>query len=194
MKGKEISSDQADFSGSPMPGEPVFLVIGKLRRPHGLKGDILMEVMTDFPERIKSGELVYIGEEFKESYFRTCKWHGKLMRISFEGINDPESAGEYRNKYVYVHCDNSPELPEGEFYHHQLIGLQVISDDGKNLGVVTSILETGSNDVLSVQDMHGREILIPVIQQVMRDVNIESGIITIYVLPGLIPESSKKTS
>jgi 16S rRNA processing protein RimM len=193
MKGKHNTVDQKELTGSPMPGEPVFLVIGKLRRPHGLKGDMLMEVLTDFPERIKAGERVFVGEKFEELQFKSCFWHGTLMRISFEGINNPELVGEFRNTYVYVRRDDSPELPEGEYYHHQFIGLKILSDKGESLGVITSILETGANDVLNVMDDRGREVLIPVIGQVIRDVNFDTGTITVHLIPGLIPESRNKS-
>ena len=193
MNGKHNQVDQKEFTGSPMPGEPVFLVIGKLRRPHGLKGDILMEVLTDFPERIKAGEQVFVGEKFDELQFRSCFWHGKLMRISFEGFNNPESVGEYRNNYVYVRRENVTELPEGEYYHHQLIGLKVLSDEGVTLGIITSILETGANDVLKVEDEQSREVLIPVIEQVVQDVDFDSGTILVHLIPGLLPENRDKS-
>lgn len=192
MKRNKDAGDQLETTGSPLPGEPVFLVIGKLRRPHGLKGDILMEVLTDFPERIEAGEKVFVGEDHRALYFRSCVWHGKLMRVSFEGFNNPDTVGEYRNQYVYVRRDERPKLPEGEYYHHQLIGLQVVSEEGENFGVITSIIETGANDVLNVQDLQGRTVLIPVIEPVIQDVDLGSGIITVKILPGLIPESKDK--
>jgi 16S rRNA processing protein RimM len=174
-------------AGSPSPGEPVFLVIGKLRKPHGVRGEISMEVLTDFPERLKSGSVVYVGDKHQTMTVRELRWQNELLLLSFHGYNDPEQVGELRNQLVFIRSDEIPPLAEDEYYHHQIIGLQVINDLGEPLGRVTSVLETGSNDVLVIQSMAGAEILLPVIDDVILDIDLLGGRIRVHLLPGLLP-------
>ena len=174
-------------AGSPPPGEPVFLVIGKLRKPHGVRGEISMEVLTDFPERLKSGNTVFIGSTHQATSIRSLRWHNELLLLSFQGYNDLDQVGLLRNQYVYVRSDQVGSLPDDEYYHHQILGLQVISDIGEALGVVKTILETGSNDVLVVESPSGTEILLPVIDEVVLRIDLVGGKIHVHLLPGLLP-------
>lgn len=175
-------------AGSPPIGEPVFLVIGKLRRTHGLRGELTMEVITDFPERIHIGKMVYLGDERQPMKVRSRRWHGKLMLIAFGTIQSLEEAQGLRNQLVYVRADELPPLPEGEFYQHQLLGLRVMSDDGRFLGHLNKILETGANDVYLVRSEDGKEILLPAIDSVIMDIDLEVSEIRVHLIPGLLQE------
>lgn len=175
-------------AGSPSVGEPVFLVVGKIHRPFGLRGELLMGIQTDFPERLQPRVTVYVGDDHVPLDIHAIREHGRLLRISFDGLTNPEEAGEYRNQFVYVRADDRPQLPEGEFYHHQLIGLHVVSDEGDILGILTKIIETGANDVYVVRSENDREVLLPAIESVILDIDLERSEMRVRVLPGLIPE------
>jgi 16S rRNA processing protein RimM len=175
-------------AGSPSTGEPEFLAVGKLRRAHGLRGEMLVDVYTDFPERLHSGVTVYVGETHQAHRIRGRRVHGAGMLLAFDGYQDAEAVGSLRNQVIYVRADDRPALPEGEYYHHQLIGLRVLSEEGQFLGTVVEILETGSNDVLVIRPESGPEILVPLIDQILRGIDLEKGEMRIYVMPGLIQE------
>lgn len=175
-------------AGSPSPGEPVFLVVGKLHRPHGVEGEIILEVITDFPERLQPEVGVYVGEEHRLLRIRDRRQHARGLLLAFEGYHDPERVGELRNQWVYVRAEDRPPLPEGEYYHHQLLGLRVVDEEGKHLGILTHILDTGANEVYVVRPESGPEILLPAIEPVILDINIEKGEMRVHVLPGLIPD------
>ncbi len=175
-------------AGSSPVGEPAFLVVGKLRRPHGVRGELVMEVITDFPERLEPGVTVYIGEDHQPHEIRSKRPHGALMLITFDAYRDPETAGGLRNQLVYVRADDRPPLAEGEYYHHQLIGLSVVSDVGQRLGQLTQILQTGANDVYVVRPEIGREILLPAIPDVIQDIDLAKGEMLVRLLPGLLPD------
>lgn len=183
---QSLSSEHSP--GSPQRGGPEFLVIGKLRRPHGVKGELLMEVLTDFPERIQVGMTVYLGEQYLPVQINNIRIHVNALLVSINGYDDRESAGELRNLEVYIPSSSVYPLPDGEFYHHQIIGLQVMDDTDTLLGYVTEILVTGANDVLIVKAENGGEYLIPVIEGVVTDIDLARNRITIHPLPGLIPE------
>jgi 16S rRNA processing protein RimM len=110
------------------------------------------------------------------------------LLISLDGVETPEAAGEFRNTYVYVRADDRPPLPEGEYYHHQLIGMQVISDDGLVLGHLTEVLSYPANDVYIVQPAAGREILLPALKSVIVKVDLDARKMQVHLLPGLLPD------
>lgn len=176
-------------SASP-PGddEPLYLVIGKLRRPHGIHGEMLMDIITDFPERIKAGIPVFVGPLYQEHIIRSARPNAATMLIAFEGYNNPEQVGVLRNSYLYVRASDRPPLPEGEYYHHQLIGLPVVTDEGQKLGVLTEILENAANDVYVVVPDVGPEILLPAIDSVILDIDLQKGEIHVHLLAGLLPD------
>ena len=164
---------QKKQAGSPQSGEPVYLAVGRLRRAHGVKGEILMEVLTDFPERLQAGGKVYVGPEHELRNFTTVRSSGNLLLVAFEGIDTPESSRSMRNQLVYIRSDQLPPLPEGEYYYSQLLGLSVLNEDGEALGILEEILETGANDVYLVRLKEGGELLLPAIDPVIRSVDLE---------------------
>src|SRR4030095_4123965 len=111
-------------------------------RPHGLHGDLLMEVYTDFPERLRVGTKVFLGEDHAPITISRIRLHNNGLLLGFKGVDTPEAAGRYPNLLVSVPTKDRPALPEGEYYHHQLIGLRVESEEGKTLGVLAEILVT----------------------------------------------------
>ncbi len=185
----EKNTFQAKNSGSPSLGEPEFLAVGKLRRPHGLHGEILMSVWTDFPNRLKPGLAIYVGKNHTLRTIRSVRWHRDDMLIAFEDITDRDQAGIFRNQLMMVRSDDRPALPDGEFYQHQLLGMRVIQEEGDLLlGTLTEIIETGANDVYIVRAAGGREILLPAIESVIVNIDIEHKEIHVKLLPGLLPD------
>lgn len=175
------------LTGSPNKGEPVFIVVGKIRRPHGLRGDVLVEVWTDFPERLVPGLRLYVGENHEPLTIEKLRPHNQGLLVLFREMQNPEASGEYRNELLYVQMDEIPPLPEGEYYHHQMLGMRVVTDEGVDLGMVTQILETGSNDVYVVSTSTDGEILLPAIDSVILDIDLEHGKMVVNLLPGLGP-------
>lgn len=159
--------------GSPQPGEPLFLAIGRLRRPHGVKGEIIMEVLTNFPDRLHANMLVCVGEEHELHEIEQLRSHNKAVIIKFTGLDDRDQVGRLRNEIVYLQSADYPELPEGEYYYFQLLGLLVLDESGKELGYLVEILETGANDVYVVRSADGNEILLPAIHSVILEVNLD---------------------
>jgi 16S rRNA processing protein RimM len=194
MSSTIFPSPKNNDSGSSTAGEPDFLVVGKLGRPHGVHGEIVMEVYSDFPERIQPGVVFYIGQEHQRQVLLTRRPHSRGLLVKFEGFQDRDQAAFLRNQLVYVSTADRPHLAQGEYYHHQLIGLQVFDDSGQMLGHVDRILETGANDVCVILNSAGKEILIPAIDPVILDIDLESKILRVHLLEGLLPEDSSPKS
>lgn len=174
-------------TGSPPYGEPVFLVVGKLRRPHGVRGEIMLDVSSDFPEHIAPGVAVYVGEIHRQLVVASRRNHGAGMLVSFEEFATPEAVGVLRNQYVYVLASDRPALPPGEYYHHQIIGLQVLTEAGIRLGQVTEILETGAHDVCVIAAPGGEEILLPVNTETLLEIDLPGGVMRVRLIPGILP-------
>jgi 16S rRNA processing protein RimM len=187
VKPKSLRKQDDHQSGSSPPGEPEFLVVGKLGKPHGIQGEIVMDVYTDFPERLVEGVVVYIGPQLKPMRIVQHRFHSRGLLLAFEGYQSREEVADLRNSLVQVLAADSPALPEGDYYQHQLRGLQVITEDGTSLGWVYAILETGANDVLVVKDQAGSEVLIPAIESVIQGIDLGEKQIKVRLLPGLIP-------
>jgi 16S rRNA processing protein RimM len=148
-----------------------------------------MHILTDFPERLVPGTQVYIGSNHTPITIERAQPHSGKMLITFEAIRDREQAGMLRSQVVYVHRDSIPPLPEGEYYHHELLGLQVVTDTGRQLGKLVEIIETGANDVYLVRADSGEESLVPAIDEVILKVDLDAGEIQIHPLPGLLSDA-----
>lgn len=158
-------------SGSPKTGEPVYLTIGKLRRTHGLKGDLLMDVLTDNPESITSGLPVFVGPKHKPMKIIRARSISKAMIIGFEGFTDCDQAAILRNQEVAIKTTEAKSLEEGRFYHHEIIGMQVMDETGNLIGIVSEIVTTGANDVYVVKPVEGNEILIPAVKDFIKKID-----------------------
>jgi 16S rRNA processing protein RimM len=171
--------EQNPTTGSSASGEPVFLAVGRLRRPHGLIGEMIMDVLTDFPERLNPGKTIYVGDTHEPIQIDGVRGHNKAVIIHLAGLDSPESAGRYRNALVFVRSNELPKLPEGEYYHHQLLGLKVLDETGQEVGLLTDILETGANDVYLVKTPEGKELLLPAIEEVIIEVRLKTNEIVV---------------
>jgi 16S rRNA processing protein RimM len=173
-------------SGSPSTGEPEYLVVGHLRRPHGLHGEMVMEIHSDFPERLKPGVEVYIGDLYQKMVIEGVRFHNEGLLIKFQNIDSPEDAGRYRNRSVFVTAADRPDLPEGQYYHHELLGFAVLDENNNLIGTLTEIMQTGANDVYVVRRDDGREVLLPVIASVILSIEFDAHQIRVKPLAGLL--------
>ncbi len=171
-------------TGSPV-GEPLYLSVGFLRRPHGVHGEIIMDLHTDFPERLRKGRKLFVGENHKPMTLDGIRPHGKGVLVKFKTIDTPDEAGQFRNQWVYAAMKDLPPLPEGRHYQHELLGINVVDENGNPLGVLTEIIETGANNVYVVKDDSGKEILLPNIPPVILDLDFGARRMMVHLLEGL---------
>ena len=174
-------------TGSSSNGEPVYLNVGFLRRPHGVRGEIMLEIQTEQPEIFAPEAKFYLGEEYLPYTIASSRPHKKGILLSFEGIQDRDEVGEFRNTHVYAKISDLPSLAEDNFYDHEIIGLEVIEDEtGEALGKIKEIIRTGANDVYVITQKSGNEILLPAIPEVVLDIDLDEGKMSIFLLDGLI--------
>ena len=157
--------------------------VGRITSVHGLSGQVRVAVASDVPDRFDPGRQVYIqGRAYRISSLVPFR-PGHII-LSFQGVNAPEEAGRLVGEDITVPASESPRLPEGEFFHYQLLGLRVLTGDGELLGEIAEILETGSNDVYVVRGAGG-EVLVPALSNVITQVNIDQGMMLVSLPDGL---------
>lgn len=175
-----------------MPAEqPPFLLLGRVLRPHGIRGELRIEVLTAYPERIVPAMCVYIGSDPKaaataaEYEVTKVRTHQQYLILQLAGVLDRNTADLLRQKYVMVPLEDAVPLEEDEFYLYQAIGLSVYTVDHEHLGEIVEVLETGANDVYIVQGPRG-EVLLPAIDECVIDVDLDAGKMTVHLMDGLL--------
>ncbi len=143
-----------------------------------------MQVLTDFPERIKRGKNVWIGADFAEFSILSVRWKQDLLLLRIKGADDRNAVEALVNQDVFVRKDSLEELPDGRYYFYQLIGLDVFEED-RHIGQIKEILVTGANDVFVVALEDGKELLLPDIKSVILSVDLDARRIQVRIPEGL---------
>ena len=166
------------------------LKVGKIVNTHSLKGEVKVISSTDFEEeRFKKGSKLLItrgNQLIREVVVQSYRNHKNFLLVKFEGIDSVEEAEKLKNLQIKIDSDEVGELEENEFYFHQIIGCEVFDENDKNLGEIIDILTPGANDVWVIKGENGKEILIPYIEDVVKQIDITSKKVNIEVMEGLI--------
>lgn len=159
---------------------PDRLVIGRVASAHGIHGAFKMAVLSNHPEHFEQLTHVYIGEEPAPRQLRHVRVERGEALLRVEGCSTPQDVVALRGQQVKIAREDAKTLPAGEYYHYQLIGLDVVDVDGVELGRLAEVHETGANDVYIVR-APGRELLLPNIASVVTEVDLDAGRITVRV-------------
>ena len=164
------------------------LEIGQIVNTFGIKGFVKVNPFVDDISRFDDLKKVYIKKQkaLKELEVEEVKYHKNMVLVKFKGIDKVEEAEILRNSYLEVDRENAIELQEGEYFIADLLGLEVITDEGNTLGKLEDIFNTGSNDIYVVKDELGKQILLPAISEVIKEINLEEKKILVHLLEGLI--------
>ena len=164
------------------------LEVGQIVNTFGIKGEVKVIPFTNDINRFDDLKKVYVksSKESKQYKVENVRYHKNMVLLKLEGINNPEVAEMLKNCYLEIDREDAIPLEEGTYFIADLIGLQVYTDEGKLLGKVDDIYNTGSNDIYVVKDELGKQILLPGIKEVIKDVQIENSKIIVHLIPGLI--------
>ncbi len=162
---------------------PERLIVGRVIRSWGLHGQVKVASDTDFPERFRAGARFLAGND--EYLCEDVTRPSGALVLKLQGVDDPEAAELLRGALLEVPTSQAEPLPEGTYYYHQVLSLDVYTQSGECLGRVVEILPTGSNDVYVVRGPRG-EVLIPATSEVVTDLDLDAGRITIEPMPGLL--------
>jgi 16S rRNA processing protein RimM len=156
----------------PKQESPDLITVGRVIKPFGLKGQVVIAPLTDFPERFAPGGAILIeGRSFEIS---ASQLHKGRWLLKLKGVDTPEQAEDLRGCALHVPESDLHPLPEGEYYRFQMIGLLAVNKDGDEVGRVTDVLETGGNDVYLIKGPGG-ERLVPALPQFVTEIDLDAG-------------------
>ena len=173
------------------PSEPEFVTVGEIVATWGIEGKLQVKVQTDFPQRFDPSSTVYINQQ--PMIIESTEWHKGKAIIKLSTIDSIEDSEKLVGQLVEIPHSQLQTLPEGKYYHFQLIGLEVRTSQGELLGKITEILTASSNDNYVVKGDEG-EILIPAIEDVVKSVDLNKGCVIIEPIEGLLNLNKRRTS
>jgi len=165
------------------------LKVGKIVNTHALQGEVKVISHSDFKvERFKKGSKLYIdyNGELVEVVVKSHRGNKNMDLIKFEDMNHINDVEKYKGCEILVDAKYLEELEGNEFYFHEIIGCVVKTVEGETLGVIDDILQTGANDVWVVKRDGQKDLLLPYIEDVVKNVDIEEKSVTVHLLEGLI--------
>lgn len=164
-----------------------YLELGQIVNVKGLKGEVKVNSFTDDNTKFERIPNVFLKQKgnLKEYSIEKVGYSKNQVILKFKGVDTVEEAEKIRNSYIVVDREIFGELPEGVYYIADLLGLDVYTEDGTLLGKVDDIFSTGSNDVYVVKDELGKQKLLPGIDEVIKQIDLESGKIIVNLIEGL---------
>ena len=169
-----------------MSDRPRYIAVGRITRAHGLRGEVSVLPLTQVTSRFERGSRLLAGEdEDRALVVSSARPNRDRMLVLFEGVHDRDAAEALRGLYLFVRTSEAPPLPEGEFWPHELIGCEVITEGGRVLGQLREVIRTRANDVWSVQSDDGGEVLVPALRDVVEDVDVDARRVVVREVPGL---------
>ncbi|MFY9588406.1 MAG: ribosome maturation factor RimM [Actinomycetota bacterium] len=167
---------------------PARLVVGRIVKPHGLRGEMVVEVLSDAPERFAPGGRIDAGDPDGARRTLTVRAtrndRGRSL-VTFEEVTDRDAAEALRGALLSIAREDAVPLEDGMYYEWQLEGLTVADEDGRTVGTFVRVLEGGGGD-LWVVDTGEKEVLVPAVEEFVRRVDLEGGRIVLHVIPGLL--------
>ena len=163
------------------------LRVGVITSPHGVHGEVNVFPTTDDPKRFLDLKKIYLDtkKELIECEIKSVKFFKNMVILSFNGIDDRNAIEKYRQCDLLIDREDAMELGEDEYFICDLIGLDIIDEDGKKIGVLKDVMTSAANDVYVVEKTDGEELLIPAIRDCILDTSLEEGYIRVHLLPGL---------
>ncbi|MCG2794462.1 MAG: ribosome maturation factor RimM [Actinomycetia bacterium] len=171
------------------PGEDELLVVGMILRPHGVRGAVVVEAISDFPGRFLPGSrlLLETSATFRDVVVNSSSPHKGRLLVILEGVDDRDQAERLRGCHLWISARQVDTLGEGEYWIHELIGMNVLREDGSELGRVRDIALRDVQDILTVARPDGREFQVPFVGEFVRGVDTGNRTITVRLIEGMVP-------
>jgi 16S rRNA processing protein RimM len=167
------------------------VVVGRITRPHGVRGELAVLVLSEVPGRFADGAVVLM-EDGRSLTVRSSRPHGDRLLVTFEEVAGREDADALRGALLMVPESSSPELPPGSWWDHELVGCVVTTESGRALGTLRDVIHTTANDVWSAVADDGTETLIPVLADVLVDVDVQARRVVVREIRGLtVPDDPR---
>ena len=182
--------------GVPRTPPPERLVVGRVLRPHGIKGELSVDVLSDAPERFAAGAELGVGDPDGPEPLRTAvvaasrRHQGRLL-LWLEGVGDRDAADRYRGAWLSIPVAEARPLEAGEFWPHQLVGLAVVDRQGRERGRVADVVPGAAHDLLAVELPGGASALVPAVAALVT-VELDAGRVLVDAVPGLLGDNPEE--
>ncbi len=171
--------------------ETEWATIGKAVALFGVRGELKVRLLSDIPNRFAERGVVYLGPDHVRHIIKSVRpYKGDMILLGLERFNDANTAEALRSLDICIPLSELAKLPPGSYYQHDIIGLQVYTLDERDVGKIVDIMVTGSNDVYIVKTATGKQILIPAIRDVIKQIDLARHKMHIDPMPGLLDNDS----
>jgi len=162
--------------------------VGVISSTHGVRGEVKVFPTTDDPQRFRRLKEVTLdtGRERLSLKIQNVKFFKNMVILKFEGYDNINDIERYRGQELWIRRDQAVDLKKDEYFIADLVRMNVTEEDGRVLGTLTDVIQTGANDVYVVKMENGKEILLPAIRQCILHVDVEAGQMQVHLLPGLL--------
>jgi 16S rRNA processing protein RimM len=160
------------------------VVVGRVTKVHGLRGEVAIQVFSDNPDRFAPGSRVFL-EDGRALTIAAAREHGGRLLVTFAEVQDRSVAESLRGRSLVVPESMLPPLPAGEYWPHQLVGCEVVTESGRHLGTVAEVVPNPANDLWVAVDAEGTETLVPALKDVIVSVDVAAHEILVRDVPGL---------
>ncbi len=169
------------------------LQVARIGKPHGIRGEVTVQVLTDAPqERFVKGEVLHVtGGPVSTLTIKNARWNKAILLLSFDEIADRNVAETLRGARLEIDSDEAPDNDSDEWYEHELLDLKVMHE-GTQIGVVTALRTNPAQDLLVFEDASGEEIYLPFVDEFVPEIDTEAGTITITPPAGLLELNSEE--
>ena len=164
------------------------LKVGVITTTHGVRGEVKVFPTTDEAERFLELDYVLLdtGRELRKLEIQNVKFFKNLAILKSKGIDNINDIEMYKGRDLWIPREEGQELEEGEYYVADLIGMNVLLEDGTVFGTLKDVMETGANDVYVIDTKDRGEVLLPAIRECILDVNVEESTMTVHLMKGLL--------
>ncbi len=175
----------------PKPSNTEWATIGKIVAPFGIRGELKVFSLSDIPDRFAQLDSVFVGPEYTPCKITAVRpYKGDMLILKFVGIDDATRAETLRNFDLSIPLDKLAKLPPNSYYQHDILGLHVAILNGREIGTIIEIMETGSNDVYVVKGDDGKQILLPAIKDVVKQIDLIRHMMYIEPMAGLLDDDA----
>jgi 16S rRNA processing protein RimM len=167
--------------------------VGQIVALFGVRGELKVRLLTDIPNRFAELQTVYVGGNHTSYSIQSVRpYKGEMVVLKLSGIDDANAAAPLCTQELFIPLSELAPLPPDSYYQHDILGLQVFTLDGQELGQIVEIIVTGSNDVYSVKKSDGSQVLIPAIKDVIKQIDLIRRTMYIDPLPGLLDNEAQR--
>ena len=176
-------------------GATAWIAVGEIVGVFGVRGEVKVLPLTDFPDRFAQTPTLYLGEAHTPHAVKSARQHQRMVLLTLDGIDNVDAAERLRGMTLWIPESERMPLDADQFYLHDVVGLRVVHVNGQPLGEVVNFISGGGNDLFVVRATpSGREVLLPAVREFVRELDIPGGVLRVDPIPGLFDDQSENAA